>query len=91
MFLSDKYATQPHQLELPFEGKLDWCPRCNPTGTPQDVLRSMCDRHWREYNAAFDQEAFRADMKAALEEGRKAAEAFRRSQSAFRPPRGYFR
>lgn len=69
---NDKYATLPFQLELPFEGIKSHCPVCAPSGSPRDRLRSMCGRHWREFNSAFDSERFRVDAEKALEEGRKA-------------------
>lgn len=85
LLLIDKYATLPHQLELPFDGKADHCPVCNPSDDPRkDMLRSMCSRHWREHEAAFDKDAFHEDMEAALEEGRRAREAAM-SCGGFRP------
>lgn len=84
----DKYATKPYQLELPFEGKFEHCPVCSPSGSPRDVLRSMCGRHWREYEAAFDHEAFKKDMDAAMEEGRSAREAAWRATPTIR---GFYR
>jgi len=75
------FETLEHQLELPFGGKTDWCPRCNPVvlldGGQPEIFRSICDRHFREMEAAFDTEAFLKSLDDALEQGRREADAAR--------------
>jgi len=85
-----RYDTLPVQLELPFEPPSDHCPICNPSGDAEkDMFRSMCNRHWREHNVAFDEAAFHADMMEVLEEGRKHAEAMRDHVSGIYIPGNY--
>jgi len=84
VFLTE-YIKLPYQLELPFDGKHMTCPVCNPSGDPKtDFFRSMCPRHYREYDAAFDSEKFQKAMDEAMEEGRRAREEFLKNQPSIR-------
>jgi len=77
--LLKKYAKN-QQLELPLESNQAGCPECFPSGDPKkDLFRGLCPYHIRELDAYLNSDEGRAEMEAALEQGRKDAEAYRNS------------
>lgn len=79
-----RYDILPVQLEFHFEPTVESCPCCSPEGdSVRGSFRSMCGRHWREYEASFDSVSFEKDLEASLEKTEAC-------YGGFRLPDGYF-